>query len=118
MSLEAIARMRRQGYKPAVVFVVIGPCAPVDDDAGMVLIREGDRPESMDWRPVVGLHLAILQTRLLPDLLLKVIDAASAAGATFYGLTDASGATHPLAPDAGPKDHANLRRAWEQVCPS
>lgn len=118
MTLQAIAKVRRKGVKPGVVSVVIGPVpAWFDDDEGAIVVREGDTPEAMDWRPVIGVWVALFQTKQLPDLTIRTLDALKNAGAKCYGLADHTG-TYPTVMNAGEEHHANLARTWRQLCRS
>lgn len=118
MSLSAIRSVRLNGRRPGVVTVVIGPAPKwLDDDAQHIVIAEGDTPSLMDWRPVVGLWLALIQTARLPELAASVMDHADAAGAKFFGAADHTG-TYPTVMNAGPEHHAVLRNTWENLCTS
>lgn len=118
MSLSAIRSVRMRGHRPGVVTVVVGPVPRwVDDDERHIVIGEKDSPERMDWRPVVGLWLAILQTARLPELTAAVMDQAQAAGAKFFGAADHTG-TYPMVMNAGPEHHAVLRSSLEALCNS
>lgn len=118
MSLAAIRKVRQQGFKPGVVNMVIGP-APrwLDDDESVVKIAADSRPERMDFRPLVGVPVAVFQTQPLPDVTLRAIDAANAAGATFVGFADDSG-TYPALTNETERVALSLRRTWEQLCQS
>lgn len=118
MSLEAIRKLRLQRAKPGLVWLVIGPAPKwLEDDATVIRLAPDAAPEFMDWRPVIGLTLAVFQTAPLADLALRAIDAAAAAGAVFFGAADHSG-TYPMVEGAGPEHHLALRRAWEHLCRS
>lgn len=118
MSLDAIRSVRRQGFRPGLVWLVIGPVPRwLDDDETVVLIREDSTPEFMDWRAVVGIKLAIFQTRLLPAMTLRAIKAAEAAGARFYGAADATG-VYPMVNEPTDEHRRNLQKSWEMLCKS
>lgn len=118
MSLEAIRAVRLQNARPGVVSLVIGPVPRwFEDDEQAIVIPEDCTPEFLDWRPVIGLSLAVFQTKPLPDLTLRVIAAANAAGARFYGAADHTGA-YPLTADATDEQARNLRRTWSLLCQS
>jgi hypothetical protein len=116
MSLAAIRSVRLRGHRPGVVTVVIGPIPGwMDDDEQHIVIGENDNPAAMDWRPVVGLWLALFQTARLPELTASVMDHADAAGAKFFGAADHTG-TYPMVLNSGPEHHAVLRSSWENLC--
>lgn len=60
MSLDALRQLRRQGERPTHVFVVVGKRLPaLNDSPRVVAVSTGDQPAQMDWRPVVGLPVAL-----------------------------------------------------------
>lgn len=118
MSLDAIRAVRRQGLRPGFVSLVVGPVPRwLDDDETVVLIPEDASPEFMDWRPVVGVNLAVFQTRPLPALTLRAIKAAEAAGAAFYGAADAAG-VYPMVKNPTDEHRRHLQKTWELLCKS
>jgi hypothetical protein len=118
VSLSAIRAQRLDNVKPALVSLVIGPApAWFDDDETAIVIPEHASPEFMDWRPVVGLTLAVFQTKPLPELTLRVIGEIERAGANLFGYADHTGA-HPLTLGATDAHRANLQRTWESLCKS
>lgn len=115
MSLEAIRQLRRAGQKPSVVFVVIGHTdAPLDPNTS-VHVRAADEPALMDWRPLVGVTVALFTLQPLPHLTLQVLDALQAVGVKVFGAADNSG-FHPLLVDADESHERLLRRGWELLC--
>ncbi len=114
MSLTAIRNTRMAGQRPALVFVVIGPHAPVHDDNTLVLVADDDRPEAMDWRPLVGLPVVLIQPAARPALAQRAIDAMHEVGVNFIGTADPLGAL-PL--DDRPGLEQILTKAREQLCP-
>lgn len=118
MSLAALAAVRRQNVRPAVVSLIVGPKPKWwDDDERTVHIDEGSTPEFLDWRPVVGVPLAVFQTKPLPELTLRAMEAARKAGARFYGAADRTG-VYPMTVDATDEHAMNLQRTWELLCRS
>ena len=113
MTIEAIRRTRLDGKKPALVYVVIGPHAPIHDDHTMLIVKDGARPEDMDWRPLVGIRVALIQTQARPALAQRVLQAAHDAGAEFVGTADPMGELSLIGPEIEPA----LRRAREYLCP-
>ena len=117
MSLDAIRTMRRAGQKPAVVMVVIGERPSlVDDDAGVVFIRPGDQPAGMDWRPLVGVLVAVFTLQPLPALTIAVLDALQAAGARLFGAADTTG-VYAVVDETGAGERL-MQRSWRLLCQS
>lgn len=119
MSLAALRSCRLNGTRPdGVVWVVIGP-APrwLDDDASVVVVPENAKPERTDWRPLVGLWVALFQTMPLADLTLRTLRELERVGAKLYGAADHTGA-HPLVAQPTQDHRINLRRVWESLCKS
>lgn len=114
MTIEAIRRTRLDGKKPALVYVVIGPHAQIHDDKTMVCVPDGARPEGMDWRPLVGVRVALIQPLARPELAQRVIQAAHDAGCEFVGSADPMGEVDFGQPEIAPM----LRRAREVLWPN
>lgn len=117
MSLDSLRSLRRSGRKPEhVVTVLIGPVpAWRQDDPAFVAVKPDALVDLMDWRPVVGLWVALFVTADPGGLAGRVMDALTAAGAKFYGAALPDG-TFPCIADPTEKHHANLRRKWELLC--
>ncbi len=82
MSLEALLNLRKQRMTPAVVWVVVGDC-PKRLIGAPDCIAVTAKPESLDWRPVVGLHVDVFDLSgdpLLLDRTLGAIEAANPKG--------------------------------------
>lgn len=99
------------GKKPALVYVVLGPHTPIHDDNTVVIVKDSARPEDLDWRPLIGIRSVLIQTEARPELALRVIQAASDAGADFVGTADPMG-EFSLTEEIEPM----LRRAREVLC--
>jgi hypothetical protein len=118
MSLEAVRKMRRAGHKPQVVMVVVGqPSDLIQDDAGIVIVRPTDSPAAMDWRPLIGVVVAVYTLSPLPHLTIAVLDALQAAGAKLFGAADRSG-VYALLEGADEQHERLLRRSMELLCQS
>lgn len=117
MSLEALRQLRRGGHKPqSPIWIVIGTKPRwLSDDATVVIVREADEPQFMDWRPVLGLVVAIFTLQPDPARTLQVLEATQAAGARIFGAADTTGA-YPLLEGADERHTALLRNAWETLC--
>lgn len=55
-----LARMRRQGYSPVSVFVYVGKPPKCVQPAPDVIVVERN-PRAMDWRPLIGLHVDVVE---------------------------------------------------------
>lgn len=117
MSLEAIRDLRMHGQKPfGVVNVLIGRRPKsVHDDRALVVVRAKDDPRFMDWRPVVGLCVAVFAQQQDPMRMLAVLEALEQAGAQFFGTADPAG-TFPMLVGADGQHHRVLRQMWEALC--
>lgn len=114
MSLDSLRQLRRQGEKPdSIVKVVIGRRHPVFEGApDVVTVAAPDQPMFMDWRPVVGLPVAIFVCDDCSDLGERVFDAIKAAGGKFLGVVwrDTALAPEPAQPV--------LNKMWRTLCTS
>lgn len=118
MSLADIRQARLAGFKPAgVTLVVIGPKPALDDGIDLVIVEPDARPESIDFRPLVGVWVAVMAVQSTPDRTLRVLAALHEAGVKFFGYADAK-RTEPMTLNPGPEHHAVLRRSWEVACTS
>lgn len=118
MSLQAIRSARLAGLKPAgVTLVVIGPRPALDDGIDLVTVEPKDRPEAIDFRPLVGVWVAVMAVQSTPARTLRVLAALQEAGVKFFGYADAK-RTEPMTEQAGTEHHAVLRRSWEVACTS
>lgn len=85
MSLQSLTNMRRGGSAPAAVWVVVGNC-PDSIKHLPDTIAVADKPEAMDWRPVVGLHVDVFDLGADGWLLAKTMDAIEAANPKAIGV--------------------------------
>lgn len=112
MSLDALRNLRRQGHRPAAVWLVLG-VAPkwLEDGADCISIPTGSRPGTMDLRALFGLHVDVIETVDDPGLMSETLDAIEAAAVASAGVVGAAGV-------AG-RDAAHervLERARELLC--
>lgn len=85
MSLETLSRLRSSGSAPAAIWVVVGDCpASIRDMPDTIAVPAN--PGSMDWRPVVGLHVDIFDLSNDDMLLLRTMDAIEAAQPKAIGV--------------------------------
>ena len=85
MSLETLTKLRKSGGKPAALWVVVGNC-PQSIRALPDTIAVDEKPDAMDWRPVVGLHVDVFDLSNDPMLLLRTMDAIEAAQPKCIGV--------------------------------
>ena len=85
MSLESLAKLRRSGSKPAALWVVVGNC-PNSIRELPDTIAVDEKPGSMDWRPVMGLHVDIFDLSGDSWLLCQTMDAIEAAQPKCIGV--------------------------------
>ncbi|MBT2300394.1 hypothetical protein J7E70_07940 [Variovorax paradoxus] len=85
MSLESLTKLRRTGGKPAALWVVVGDC-PESIRALPDTIAVTEKPQAMDWRPVVGLHVDIFDLSGDDWLLCQTMDAIEAAQPKAIGV--------------------------------
>lgn len=94
MSLQDLLQARRAGKKPDHVLVLIGtkPKA-MDDGLDRVFISPSDRPQLMDFRPLIGCTVTVVEMARNDALFEQAVNAVSAAGARIEGLVSEAGAT-------------------------
>lgn len=121
MSLAAIRNMRMQRQKPdSVIWVVVGPVPKhFAHDIDVVAVPAGSEPEFMDWRPLVGLPVALFDAVGAPHLSLKVMEALKAANVRFMGFASK---TLVVPFNDKPEDEKRftyaLRGCLELLCPA
>jgi hypothetical protein len=112
MSLQALASLRRARQRPAsVVSIVVGKAPNVDDRPDVIAILPADKPAFMDWRPLVGLPVAVFTADGHEVLGTQTLDALQAANVQLIGTAwRETTLTHDEA-------HAPvLHRMWELLC--
>lgn len=117
MSLQRIRDLRLRGQKPKGVVTVLLGTKPrwLDDGPGLVVVRATDDPRFMDWRPLVGLFVAVIAAQVEPDRMLATLDGLSAVGVRFFGIADPTG-FYPLLVGANDAHRESLRKEWEALC--
>lgn len=115
MALDTLRDLRRQGQRPGPpVLVVIGPVpADAQESPRLVRISEGARIADMDFRPLVGLWVAVLMTAPLYDLAMQLLDAMQDAEAKPYGFVTHDGHVTLSIANPTPEHELNLYRTWE-----
>jgi hypothetical protein len=85
MSLQSLARLRVQGGAPKAIWVVVGNCPEsIRDLPDTIAVTE--KPAAMDWRPVVGLHVDVLDLSKDQSLLFQTIEAIEQASPKALGV--------------------------------
>lgn len=118
--LEALAALRRGGRCPSLPIIVLlaekapswGSCCPV------VLVKPTDRPADMDFRPLLGLWVAVLMRLPMWSHVEQVIAEMKAVSAKPYGFVTPGGEAHDLTAEPLQERVLNLRRTWEALCNS
>lgn len=77
MSLESLSRMRSEGAAPAAVWVVVGKC-PDSIKHLPDTVSVSEKPASMDWRAVFGLHVDVFDLGGGSELLCETLEAIEA----------------------------------------
>ena len=86
MSLDTLRQLRISGYTPPYVWVLVGPAKKwLDDTVSRVLVLDSDCPERMDFRPLVGLEVDLIETGDREPLFLRTWEALDAAHAKVRG---------------------------------
>lgn len=113
MSLDTLRDLRLSRSKPTATLKLVA--GPVPDYLAWWpdVIGVTESPERMDWRPVVGLPLAVLVADGYVDIGSRAFDCAMAAGCIPVGVAFRDGG-HSI-DDAA---RAPLHRLWELVCQS
>lgn len=119
MSLDTLRDLRRRGQKPADVLTVVIGQKPrwMDDEPALVVVRAADDPRFMDWRPTVGLWVAVFDLAGDPARFLAVLAGLHDAGVKFFGAANPLG-VYPMTLNPGPAHEASLAKTWELLCRS
>lgn len=123
MSLQDILEIRMNGMKPqGVVSLVIGEVPEALRGNPMyVELAPGSNPKTMDWRPLVGVWVAIFHIRTDWPMVNAVADALEAANVKLFGYADANG-RHALVVDEDAELSRGITMAliksWGMLCQS
>lgn len=117
MSLEALRQLRRRGSRPdGVITILVGQLPKWRrDSAAFVHIAPDARIDQIDWRPLVGLWVAMFVTTRDTAAAAALLRCLEGVKVKFYGAADHSG-TYPCVADATERHHTNLRATWEALC--
>lgn len=117
MSLESICRLRRHRQKPSGVVSIVFSDKPlqVEDSTGLVVIRSTDEPQFMDFRPLVGLSVALYGRGDVEAQMLRAIDALEVVKCKFFGAVTEKFVL-PMTADATPRHTELLAESWSALC--
>lgn len=115
MSLQALRDFRMTGKRPSAPVMVIVGAKPfwLTDSHTFVLVTANDRPEEMDFRPLVGLWVAVVMNRPLHDLTQRLLTAMQHASAKPYGIVTDKGDVLMGVAEPTQAHELNLRGIWE-----
>jgi hypothetical protein len=111
MSLSMLRDLRLDGQRPALVKLAIGAKRPLDDRPDLIALGADAQPERMDWRPLIGLPVALFVGDGHGDVAQRAFESAVAAGALPIG---AAWSDVEVSTDEAIKP--SLRRMWEVLC--
>ena len=119
MSLLTLRNLRLQGQRPSdVITVFIGSRPKWKEDGPALIVMPADaQPGLMDFRPLVGLWVALVTADDSYELAAKTMTAIKDAGAKFFGAAFPCG-TYPCIQNPTPEHHRVLRETRELLCQS
>jgi hypothetical protein len=116
MTLAAIRSLRMRGERPGFVEIIVGPCPDwFPDGETVVKVPANANPARMDWRPLVGLPVFLIETADLPHLVSDVLSETERHGVKFLGAALTTG-IYPCSDSFNDEFSASLRRTKELLC--
>lgn len=80
-----LARLRRNGYSPVSVFVFVGkPPKSVAPGPDVIVVERN--PRAIDWRPLIGLHVDVVELGDQGDLYRETVRCAETGKPRSIGL--------------------------------
>lgn len=80
-----LARLRRNGYSPVSVFVFVGkPPKWVEPGPDVIVVERN--PRAIDWRPLIGLHVDVVEVGDQGDLYRETVQCAETGKPRSIGL--------------------------------
>lgn len=80
-----LARLRRNGYSPVSVFVFVGkPPKSVEPGPDVIVVERN--PRTIDWRPLIGLHVDVVEVGDQGDLYRETVQCAETGKPRSIGL--------------------------------
>jgi hypothetical protein len=95
VSLADILELRRDRVRPADVKVIVGVPTNFSDGPAYVVVKPADQPAAMDWRPLVGIPVYLIELERNDRRFEAVIEAIQRAKAHIVGLVSCAGASAP-----------------------
>ena len=92
-----LARLRRNGYSPVSVFVFVGK-PPKSVEPGPDVIVVGRNPRAIDWRPLIGLHVDVVEAGDQGDLYRETVQCVETGKPRSIGMLSRDGIAG-LSPD-------------------
>jgi hypothetical protein len=121
MNLQDIRELRMQRVKPSGVIALVVGKVPAwhRSHLDVIQVLPGSQPQLSDWRPLVGLWVAVYETTKDAATMAALGDALDKAGAKLFGVV-LNGVAHALAkfPDEQSKQQAEFLMAdtWSDLC--
>ena len=85
-----LARLRRNGYSPVSVFVFVGkPPKSVEPGPDVIVVERN--PRAIDWRPLIGLHVDVVEVGDQGDLYRETVQCAESGKPRSIGIACRSG---------------------------
>ena len=85
-----LARLRRNGYSPVSVFVFAGkPPKSVEPGPDVIVVERN--PRAIDWRPLIGLHVDVVEVGDQGALFFQTVNAAEAGKPRSIGVACRAG---------------------------
>ena len=121
MNLQDIREMRMRRVKPSGVIALVVGSVPAwhRSNLDVIQVLPGSQPQLIDWRPLVGIWVAVYETTKDAATVVALGDALDKAGAKLFGIV-LDGVAHALAkfPDEQSKQRAEFLMAdtWSDLC--
>lgn len=85
-----LARLRRNGYSPGSVFVFVGkPPKSVEPGPDVIVVERN--PRAIDWRPLIGLHVDVVEVGDQGSLFSQTVHAAESGKPRSIGIACRNG---------------------------
>lgn len=121
MNLQDIREMRMRRFKPSGVIALVVGSVPAwhRSNLDVIQVLPGSQPQLIDWRPLVGIWVAVYETTKDAATVVALGDALDKAGVKLFGIV-LCGVAHALAkfPDEQSKQRAEFLMAdtWSDLC--
>lgn len=105
----ALANVRRRGIAPPGVFVYVGKPPKWVTEAPDVIVVTAN-PRAIDWRPLVGLHVDVVEVGSQGPLFFQTVQAAETGKPRSIGIACRAGVA-----GLNPDHEQLLTRLWRQL---